>query len=147
MLNDPETNGGNAFLAADSDGSSGLMMVEYVAAGAIAEIRNAAQPASVGTLVLSRGAEEDATFASQGILQLERSVAAYRVLLCCELVGAVRLLRQRGIVDRFGGVLGRALALAADLPCDDEDRDLRGDLATAETVLDELGRLISAPPR
>ena len=55
MLNDPETNGGNAFLAADSDGSSGLMMVEYVAAGAIAEIRNAAQPASVGTLVLSRG--------------------------------------------------------------------------------------------
>lgn len=147
MLNDPETNGGNAFLAADSDGSSGLMMVEYVAAGAIAEIRNAAQPASVGTLVLSRGAEEDATFASQGILQLERSVAAYRVLLCCELVGAVRLLRQRGIVDRFTGVLGRALTLAADLPCDDEDRDLRGDLATAETVLDELGRLISAPPR
>lgn len=147
MLNDPETNGGNAFLAADSDGSSGLMMVEYVAAGAIAEIRNAAQPASVGTLVLSRGAEEDATFASQGILQLERSVAAYRVLLCCELVGAVRLLRQRGIVDRFGGVLGRALALAADLPRDEEDRDLRGDLATAETVLDELGRLIAAPPR
>jgi histidine ammonia-lyase len=97
--------------------------------------------------VLSRGAEEDATFASQGILQLERSVAAYRVLLCCELVGAVRLLRQRGIVDRFGGVLGRALALAADLPRGEEDRDLRGDLATAETVLDELGRLISAPPR
>lgn len=147
MLNDPETNGGNAFLAADSDGSSGLMMVEYVAAGAIAEIRNAAQPASVGTLVLSRGAEEDATFASQGILQLERSVAAYRVLLCCELVGAVRLLRQRGIVDRFRGVLGRALALAADLPRDEEDRDLRGDLAKAETVLDDLGRLIAAPPR
>ena len=48
MLNDPDTNGGNAFLAADADGSSGLMMVEYVAAGAIAEIRNAAQPASVG---------------------------------------------------------------------------------------------------
>jgi histidine ammonia-lyase len=94
MINDPDTNGGNAFLAADSDGSSGLMMVEYVAAGAIAEIRNTAQPASVGTLVLSRGAEEDATFASQGALQLERSVAAYRVLLCCELVGAVRLLRQ-----------------------------------------------------
>ncbi|KAA0098535.1 histidine ammonia-lyase [Mycolicibacterium sp. P1-18] len=147
MLNDPETNGGNAFLAADAHGSSGLMMVEYVAAGAIAEIRNAAQPASVGTLVLSRGAEEDATFASQGILQLERSVAAYRVLLCCELVGAVRMLRQRGVADRFGGVLGRALALAADLPRDDEDRDLRGDLAAAEGLLDELGRLIPAVPR
>ena len=147
MLNDPETNGGNAFLAADAHGSSGLMMVEYVAAGAIAEIRNAAQPASVGTLVLSRGAEEDATFASQGVLQLERSVAAYRVLLCCELVGAVRMLRQRQVADRFGGVLGRALALAAELPRDDEDRDLRGDLAAAELLLDELGRLIPATPR
>jgi histidine ammonia-lyase len=142
MLNDPDTNGGNAFLAADSQGSSGLMMIEYVAAGAIAEIRNAAQPASVGTLVLSRGAEEDATFASQGVHQLERSAAAYRVLLCCELVGAVRLLRQRRLGERFGGVLGQALALAADLPRNDEDRDLRGDIATAETLLDELGRLI-----
>lgn len=142
MLNDPDTNGGNAFLAAGPEGSSGLMMVEYVAAGAIAEIRNAAQPASVGTLVLSRGAEEDATFASQGALQLERSVAAYRVLLCCELVGAVRLLRQRRLDDRFVGVLGEALALAADLPRNDEDRDLRGDLAAAELLLDDLGLLI-----
>jgi histidine ammonia-lyase len=144
MLNDPESNGGNAFLAADVDGSSGLMMVEYVAAGAIAEIRNAAQPASVGTLVLSRGAEEDATFASQGALQLERSVAAYRVLLCCELVGAVRLLRQRRLGDRFAGVLGEAFALVADLPRNDQDRDLRGDIAAAELLLDDLGRLV--PP-
>jgi histidine ammonia-lyase len=142
MLNDPDTNGGNAFLADDSDGSSGLMMVEYVAAGAIAEIRNAAQPASVGTLVLSRGAEEDATFASQGILQLERSVAAYRVLLCCELVGAVRMLRQRRQTGGFSGVLGTAMALTDALPGGDEDRDLRGDIAAAEPLLDELGRLI-----
>jgi histidine ammonia-lyase len=142
MLNDPETSGGNAFLAAVEDGSSGLMMVEYVAAGAIAEIRAAAQPASVGTLVLSRGMEEDATFASQSALQLERSVAAYRVLLCCELVGAVRLLRQRGLHDRFTGIAGEAVALAADLPWDDDDRDLRGDLAAAGALLDDLGRLL-----
>ncbi|GAB7071818.1 aromatic amino acid lyase [Mycobacterium hodleri] len=142
MLNDPDTNGGNAFLAADAHGSSGLMMVEYVAAGAIAEIRNAAQPASVGTLVLSRGAEEDATFASQGIHQLERSAAAYRVLLCCELVGAVRLLRQRRIDRSLTGVLGHAVELASGLPRNDEDRDLRGDIATAEPLLDQLGQLI-----
>ncbi|MEU0495503.1 aromatic amino acid lyase [Mycobacterium sp. NPDC006124] len=142
MLNDPDTNGGNAFLAADAHGSSGLMMVEYVAAGAIAEIRNAAQPASVGTLVLSRGAEEDATFASQGIHQLERSAAAYRVLLCCELVGAVRLLRQRGIDGGLTGVLGAAVDLASALPRNDEDRDLRGDIAAAEPLLDQLGQLI-----
>lgn len=143
MLNDPDTNGGNAFLAADTDGSSGLMMVEYVAAGAIAEIRNAAQPASAGTLVLSRGAEEDATFASQGAQQLERSIAAYRVLLCCELVGAVRLLRQRKLDGRFTGVVGEALALAAALPANVEDRDLRGDIALAESLLDDIGRLVA----
>jgi histidine ammonia-lyase len=143
MLNDPDTNGRNAFLAASEDGSSGLMMVEYVAAGAIAEIRAAAQPASVGTLVLSRGAEEDATFASQGTQQLERSVAAYRVLLACEFVGALRLLRQRGLHDRFTGVVGEALALASRLPWNDEDRDLRGDLALAESLLDDVGRLVA----
>jgi histidine ammonia-lyase len=147
MLNDPDTNGCNAFLADDADGSSGLMMVEYVAAGAIAEIRNAAQPASAGTLVLSRGAEEDATFASQGVQQLERSIAAYRVLLCCELVGAVRLLRQRGLDDKFGGVVGDTLTLTAVLPRNDEDRDLRGDVALAELLLDEVGRLVAAEPR
>jgi histidine ammonia-lyase len=141
MINDPDTNGGNAFLADDAAGSSGLMMVEYVAAGAIAEIRNAAQPASAGTLVLSRGAEEDATFASQGVQQLERSIAAYRVLLCCELVGAVRLLRQRRLDDQFGGVVGDALAIADVLPRGAEDRDLRGDIATAESLLDDIGRL------
>jgi histidine ammonia-lyase len=146
MLNDPETNGRNAFLASGEDGASGLMMVEYVAAGAIAEIRAAAQPASVGTLVLSRGMEEDATFASQSALQLERSVAAYRVLLCCELVGAVRLLRQRGLDTRFGGVVGETLALTAVLPRSDEDRDLRGDIALAESVLDDIGRLVAGEP-
>lgn len=146
LLNDPDTNAGNAFLAADAGGSSGLMMVEYVAAGAIAEIRNAAQPASAGTLVLSRGAEEDATFASQGVQQLERSISAYRVLLCCELVGAVRLLRQRGLDTRFGGVVGETLVLADVLPRNDEDRDLRGDIALAESVLDSIGRLVAGEP-
>jgi histidine ammonia-lyase len=142
MLNDPDTNGGNPFLAADAAGSSGLMMVEYVAAGAIAEIRNSAQPASAGTLVLSRGAEEDATFASQGAQQLERSIAAYRVLHCCELVGAVRMLRQRGLDGEFGGVVGDALALAAVLPRDTADRDLREDIALAASLLDDIGRLV-----
>ncbi|AGB25007.1 histidine ammonia-lyase [Mycobacterium sp. JS623] len=147
MINDPDTNGGNPFLAADAAGSSGLMMVEYVAAGAIAEIRNAAQPASAGTLVLSRGAEEDATFASQGAQQLERSIAAYRVLLCCELVGAVRLLRQRGLDDQISGEVGDALKLAEVLPRDADDRDLRGDIALAESLLDELGQLVPADAR
>ena len=95
---------------------------------------------------MSRGAEEDATFASQGAQQLERSIAAYRVLLCCELVGAVRLLRQRGLDESSAALSGDTLALAAVLPHNDEDRDLRGDVAVAEFLLDDIGRLIPAEP-
>jgi histidine ammonia-lyase len=94
--------------------------------------------------VLSRGAEEDATFASQGAQQLERSIAAYRVLLCCELVGAVRLMRHRGFDDQFSGAVGDALAVVDVLPRDTEDRDLRGDIAVAESLLDDIGRLVPA---
>jgi histidine ammonia-lyase len=66
------------------------------------------------------------------------------VLLCCELVGAVRLLRHRGLDDQFSGAVGDALALADVLPRDIDDRDLRGDIALAESLLDDIGRLV--PP-
>lgn len=144
MLNDPDMNGGRAFQAEGPDGSSGLMMVEYVAAGTIAEIRNAAQPASVGTLAVSRAAEEGATFASQGAQQLERAVAAYRVLQSCELVGAVRLLRSRSAEHRITGPAADALRVCAVLPDATDDRDLRSDLAVAATLLDPLGELAAA---
>jgi len=64
------------------------------------------------------------------------------VLLCCELVGAVRLMRQRKLDSQFTGVVGDALALTAALPRGVEDRDLRGDIALAESVLDDIGRLV-----
>ena len=80
-------------------------------------------------------------------LSLERSIAAYRVLLCCELVGAVRLLRQRGLDDQFGGAVGDALTLTGVLPSGTEDRDLRGDIALAESLLDDIGRLIPEDSR
>ncbi|GHH73288.1 aromatic amino acid ammonia-lyase [Promicromonospora soli] len=137
MLNEPALTGLRPFLATGQVGASGLMMVEYVAASALGELRAAAQPASLGTVVLSRGAEEDASFASQAVVQAERAVAAYRTLLACELVGAVRLLRQRGVVLP-AGPLNDALELAAALPADDADRDQRDDLEIAQKLLDAL---------
>lgn len=140
MLNEPRFTGLRPFLAAGQEGASGLMMIEYVAAGALAELRASAQPASLGSVVLSRGAEEDASFASQAVVQAERAVAAYRSLLACELVGAVRLLRQRG-VGLPAGPLRDALDLAGVLPAEDTDRDLRGDLEIAQELLDGLARV------
>jgi histidine ammonia-lyase len=37
--------------------------------------------------------------------------------------------------------------LTALLPRDDQDRDLRGDVALAESLLDDIGRLVAAEPR
>jgi histidine ammonia-lyase len=40
--------------------------------------------------------------------------------------------------------VGDALALAEVLPRGVDDRDLRGDIALAESILDDIGRLV--PP-
>lgn len=143
MMNEPDVTGRRAFLAEGPPGSSGLMMVEYVAAAAIAELRNAAQPASLGSVVLSRGTEEAASFASQAVAQLERSVEALRSLVACELVGSVRLLRQRGMGARDlpTEALRRALALTATMNPNDQDRSLREDLVDAQALLPVLAAL------
>lgn len=148
MIGEPAYTGASPFLAEGLAGSSGLMMIEYVAAGAIAELRASAQPASLGTLVLSRGVEEDASFAAQGAVQLERAVAAYRVLLACELVSAVRLLRRRAGGSELdagtsaASTLGRALSIVESLPAEGVDRDLRPDMSAASEMLDSLGTLL-----
>ena len=59
----------------------------------------------------------------------------------------MRLLRQRGLVDQFSGAVGDAFALADVLPRDTEDRDLRGDIALAESLLDDIGRLVPVDTR
>lgn len=135
MAHEPGQTGQSAFLAGPPAGSSGTMMIEYVAASTIAEIRNAAEPASAGTLSLSRGAEEDAPFTAQGLRQLQRSTRAQRVLLSCELVVAVRLLRLGGLTAMLGPTLTHAFQSVAGLPADLTDRDLRGDLELAATLL------------
>jgi histidine ammonia-lyase len=138
MAHEPSQSGQSAFLAGAPAGSSGTMMVEYVAASTIAEIRNAAEPASTGTLSLSRGAEEDAPFTAQGLRQLQRATLAQRALLSCELVVAIRLLRSAGLTAGLGPKLARAYRSVAPLPAEMTDRDLRGDLELASTLISRL---------
>ncbi|NUJ89761.1 aromatic amino acid lyase [Plantibacter sp. MCCC 1A11337] len=143
LLNEPAFTGLPPFLGDGEPGASGLMMVEYVAAGAVADIRHAAQPAALGTVVLSRGAEEDAPFAAQAVAQLEDAVVATRTLIGCELLGAVRVVRRLGVADRLTGVLAEVFARAsASLGSDDADRDLRPDLERATALLAEIADLV-----
>jgi histidine ammonia-lyase len=137
-LMDPGITGLAGFLAADPVPSSGLMITEYVAQSALAEIRLLAAPATLGSAVVSLGAEEHAGFGTQAARATTGVVRAYRVALACELVAAVRGLRQLGIRPE-GRALSSALELAAAaLPDSMADRPLDGDLAAAQELLAEL---------
>ena len=137
-LADPERTGLRAFLADGPEGSSGIMILEYTASAALAELRGLAAPVSLGTAVLSRGAEEHAAFSPQAARATAAMVPRLGTLLACELVAAVRALRQRGIEPsgaRLRAVYGRCLR---DLPADDEDHPLDTDIASAGRVIAAL---------
>lgn len=137
-LTDPERTGLRPFLAGGPAGSSGIMILEYTASAALAEMRALAAPVSLGTAVLSRGVEEHAAFSPQAARAAAAMVPWFRTVLACELVAAIRALRQRGIQPagtRLRAVYDHGLSR---LPADDEDRPLDTDIAAAEQMIAEL---------
>ena len=143
-LVEPAFTGLPSFLATDPPPSSGVMILEYVAHSAAADIRRQAAPAALGSAVLSRGVEEHAGFSTQSARATTEVIDAYRIVLACELVAAVRALRLRGI--RPGGPsLAAAFDLAAGvLPASTADRALDSDLVVAQGLLARLAQFTDA---
>lgn len=141
MLSDPAATGLAAQLGGGPPTATGIMSVEYAAAAALGSLRALADPASLQTAVLSRGVEDHASFAPLAARQALDAVGAYRTVLACELVAAVRAVRLRGLRPP---PLAAALDRCAPLDPSTRDRDLTGDIAAAEVVLGELAGL--APP-
>ena len=134
-LTEPERTGLRPFLADGPDGSSGILVLEYTASAALAELRQLAAPASLGTAVLSRGTEEHAAFSPQAARVTARMVPRLRTLLACELVAAVRALRQRGL-EPAGAELHAVYARCLEqLPGEQEDHPLETDVAAAERLI------------
>lgn len=145
-LVEPAFTGLNAFLA-ENPASSGIMILEYVAHSAAADIRRLAAPSALGSAVLSRGVEEHAGFSPQSARATNDSVAAYRAVLACELVAAIRALRMQGRKPAPGGGLRRAYDLAdSALDARTADRPLDGDLQAAEGLLDDFATVAPWPP-
>jgi histidine ammonia-lyase len=141
-LADPGLTGLRPFLADGPSAGSGVMILEYAAAAALAELRTCATPATLGNAVLSRGLEEQASFASQGARLTLRAVTAFRHVLACELVTALRALRQHALVPDLALPVGQAYTAAAEaLASDMADRPLTGDVAVAAGLLDGMGGL------
>ena len=132
-LSEPAHTSLTPFLGDGTPGASGVMVVEYVAASALGDLRAAADPAATQTTSLSRGAEDTASFASFAARQLLGSAEAYEVLVAAETVTAVRANRMRA--ERPTGLLGQVLDACGDLPDDRHDRDLTADVETARGLL------------
>jgi histidine ammonia-lyase len=132
MLAEPAYTGLHPFLGDGTPAASGVMIVEYSAASALAELRALATPAGIQVVTLSRGVEEDASFATLAARQALEAVSRFRAVLAAELVAALRCLRMQGarpprlepaltwLDERDGGVP------------DMHDRDLTSDLVMAE---------------
>jgi histidine ammonia-lyase len=136
MLSEPAATGLPPFLGDGTPGASGVMVVEYVAASALAHLRSLATPASLQSLTLSRGIEEDASLAALAAVQVMQAVDDLRVVTACELVAAVRCIRMRALTAPPG--LVAALEDCAKLSDDLRDRDLTEDLDTAADILPGL---------
>lgn len=127
-----------AFLASGPAGSSGVMILEYVAHDALAAMRQAALPVTLGTAVVSRGLEDHASFSTQAARQGKRVANAYRIVLGCELVAAVRALRMRraNLVELPVREAYELAESVFDLRL--EDRPLTEDVERAAEILEQL---------
>ncbi|SEF88951.1 histidine ammonia-lyase [Actinacidiphila yanglinensis] len=142
-LGDSDITGLRPFLADGPAASSGIMILEYSANSALAELRAAASsPASAGHTVLSRGLEEAASFASQAARQALRAAGAYRLVLACELVAAVRALRAQPEVPQLPPDAPVRFVLDSPaLPAVPGDRALTPDVTAATLLLPALAAL------
>ncbi|MFI6450291.1 aromatic amino acid lyase [Streptosporangium amethystogenes] len=124
-LNDPAHTGLLPFLA-ERPGGSGVMILEYVAHSALAELRHLAAPVTLGGAVLSLGTEDHASFTPQAARSALAAIEPLEIVLACELVASVRTLRLRGV--------------PCDLPLDPalDDRPLDADLDVARGLLPGL---------
>jgi histidine ammonia-lyase len=137
-LMEPELTGQRPFLASGPETSSGALILEYVGQSALAELRHLAMPATLGTAVVSRGAEEHASFATQAAWHTMASVPVYETVLACELVAAVRALRQQATMPESGELNDVYNTAAAVLQADMADRDLESDIDMAVAVVRTL---------
>ena len=138
-LNEPAYTRLRPFLADHEPASSGVMILEYAAGAALGDLRAFSAPASLGHAVLSRGVEEQASFASLAARQTLRACGAFRLVVGCELVAAVRALRLRDLRPDPGLLVGQAFQLAESvLDGDLADRPLTGDVTAAAQLLDRF---------
>lgn len=118
--------GQRPFLSSGPTGDSGLLIIEYIAHSALSELRHLAQPDGLSNAVLSHGAEEHASFATQSAWHTTDSVPHYETILACELLTAATALRQQQVRPSGTGLSGLFDATMQEL---EAERPIEGRLA------------------
>ena len=145
-LHDPAYTGQRRFLASGPDGSSGHMVLEYTAASALESVRSLAEPCSRGTVTISLGNEDHASFSSRGAVAAMEAVRCAEVAVGCELLSAARALRSAqgsevgGVT--VGGPLTAVLEHCSDLGELPDDHPLIDEVERASTVLQALSAIV-----
>ncbi len=140
VLNEPAFTTLPAFLGDGTAGASGVMVIEYVAASALGSLRGLAMPAGLQSVTLSRGVEDDASFASLAALNALHAAQVYRTLVASELVAAVRAVRMRR--HGHGPALQAVLDMCGTLDSSLVDRDLTPDIDIAVDLIDAIAELL-----
>jgi histidine ammonia-lyase len=137
---EPALSGLSPFLSVDAPGSSGILIAEYLVADALARLRADATPVVLGTIAMSRGLEEHASFAWQAAGQTRHAVLHLRTVLALEWVAAERALRMKE--SPGDGVLEALRALASGFDPEVRDRPIGADVALAEAALPAVARTV-----
>lgn len=145
LLLRPEHTGLRAFLAAGPRGSSGLMIGEYVVQDVLAELRPATAPSTSGTVSISLGLEEHASFATQGARALRQTAELAPVVLAIEALAAVRALRAAP--DRLSPGASALFAVFDEfLEHDSRDTPIGPDVEAVVARVADLALLVRVPP-
>ncbi len=141
MLNDPRFSGLPAFLSAGPEGSSGTIILEYIAGGAAGEILAAQSDVDAHPVVLSLGMEEDASFAGTLVGNLERGVEAWRRLVAVELLEGARAISLSGTSEGLTPATRRIHQAMADVGCQADDHDLQGEVDRAIALVSSVAQV------
>jgi histidine ammonia-lyase len=134
-LLDPRMSGLAPFLADRPGPDSGVMMLEYTAHSAAAEMRALATPMSTQAVWASLGVESHASLTATAVRRTAESLQALRVLVATELVVALRAMQFTGRVPSGAGTR-RLFELAIGmLPHGLEDRAFGRDVEAASAVI------------
>jgi histidine ammonia-lyase len=137
-LLEPRMSGLPPFLAEHPGVDSGVMMLEYTAHAAAAEVRSLALPMAGQTVAASLGVETHASLAPIAARHTAAALAALRLLVATELVVGVRALAMTERPPQGSGSLPLFEAAAAALPRGLADRRCGDDVEVAAGVLDRF---------